>query len=330
MITEANAFRRALMRWFRVYGRGLPWRHDADPYRVLVSEFMLQQTTVAAVVPYFRRWMGEFPTVAILATAPEARVLKMWEGLGYYSRARNLRAAARRIVEDFGGRVPDEYEALRSLPGVGPYTASAVLAFAFDRCVPVIDANIQRVIARLMNFTDPVDSARSRKAIESAARAMLPARSGAAHTAALMDLGSLVCRAGVPVCASCPVRRFCKAVDPSCIPVKRRKAEVIREVDVRGFSMSRGNLRLVRSEGPRWRGLWTLPKVRPAGRLLAETDYTVTRHRIRLEVYAVRPERGWGAFSTASLPAMPSPHRRAVEQILAASQGGEILSAMSR
>lgn len=318
------------MRWFRVHGRDLPWRRDADPYAVFVSEFMLQQTTVAAVGPYFRRWMSEFPTLASLAMASEARVLKMWEGLGYYSRARNLRAAALRIVEDFDGRIPGGYEALRSLPGVGPYTASAVLAFAFDRCVPVIDANIQRLLARLMNLTERVDTARSRTAIEQAARSILPAKGGAAHVAALMDLGSLVCRAGVPGCASCPVRRFCRAVDPARIPVKRRKAGVIHEVDVRGFSMTRGRLGLVRSRGPRWRGLWTLPEVRPAGPLLAEMDYAVTRHKVRLEIYAVRPERGWEAFSTASLPAMPSPHRKAVEQILAASQGGEIVSAMRR
>jgi len=312
MISEANEYRRALNKWFRKNGRELPWRSDARPYGVLVSEFMLQQTTVAAVKPYFERWMAEFPNLPSLASASEARVLKLWEGLGYYSRARNLHRAAQAIVERHGGEVPSDPEALRALPGVGPYTAAAVQAFAFDRPVAVIDANIQRVIARLVNFREAVDTASARRFLEETATSLLPKTGGAAHAAALMDLGATICRSGVPDCGRCPVRRFCAAVEPAGIPVKRRKADVINESDVRAFAVSRGKLFLVESSGPRWKGLWMLPLIERSGVAVAEFDYVVTRHRIHLEVFASRPRREWTPFPISTLPAMPSPHGKAV------------------
>jgi A/G-specific adenine glycosylase len=151
--------RRKLHRWFKRNGRDLPWRRTRDPYAVMVSEFMLQQTTVTAVIPYFERWLARFPTLESLADAGEEDVLALWQGLGYYSRARNLRRAAIAVVEDGRGEVPRSALELRRLPGVGDYTASAIASFAFDAVEPVIDANVTRLLARLRNWQKPVDDA---------------------------------------------------------------------------------------------------------------------------------------------------------------------------
>ena len=157
---EKKEFRQHLRAWFRRHGRDLPWRRTRDPYAILVSEMMLQQTTVAAVVPYFERWMKRFPSVEKLAAAGESEVLTLWQGLGYYRRARNLHASAKKIDGDWSGKFPQDYEGLRALPGIGDYTAQAVRAFAYDEAVPVLDANVIRVVARLFDLGTPVDTAK--------------------------------------------------------------------------------------------------------------------------------------------------------------------------
>jgi len=314
---ERGKFHRSLHAWFRKNGRDLPWRRTRDPYAILVSEFMLQQTTVVAVVPFFERWMRAFPNVASLAMASEEQVLKLWEGLGYYSRARNLLKAAREIVASHGGTIPEEPRCLTELPGIGSYTASAVAAFAFDRCVPVLDANIIRVIARLVNFQKPVTNAAGKNFLEQAARSLLPERGGRLHASALMELGALICKAGLPACESCPVRKFCRAEFPEKIPLKAGRKMVIHERDLRVFARRNGRVFLVPSEGPRWKGLWLLPPAFTGGKVLFELSYTLTRHRIRLEVSASRPRAGWKSFSPAGLPPMPTPHRLALTALLA-------------
>ena len=309
------AFRRALGGWFREHGRKLPWRGAGDPYSVMVSEFMLQQTTVAAVIPYFARWMNRFPDIRSLAAADEETVLKMWEGLGYYSRARNLHRAARKIMEE-GGKIPHEVTELRRLPGVGPYTSAAIAAFAFDACVPVLDANIIRVVARLFNYGKPANSAEGKLFLERAAHSLLPRRGGCAHASALMDLGATICRSGKPDCPSCPARKFCSATHPEAIPCKPARPRVIAETECRAFATKGHAIYLVRSEGPRWKGLWTLPLGAPSEVPIVVLTYSITRHRVRLEVARARPQGGWTSFSTEALPPMPSPHRRALLQIL--------------
>ena len=154
-----RAFRSALQRWFAVHGRDLPWRHTRDPYAILVSEFMLQQTQVATVLPYYHRWLARFPDLAALARADESDVLHAWQGLGYYTRARNLQRAAQSAMENTGGELPDAPERLTQLPGIGRYTAGAIASFAFDRPEPIVDANIARVLARLTNWETPIDTA---------------------------------------------------------------------------------------------------------------------------------------------------------------------------
>lgn len=313
----AADFNKALQKWFRVHGRVLPWRSNPSPYAVLVSEFMLQQTTVAAVQPYFRRWMKRFPDVASLAAAPEEEVMKHWEGLGYYSRARNLHRAAKAIVAQFGGSIPGDIDLLRALPGVGPYTASAIVAFAFDKPVPVLDANIQRVIARLFDFQENISTASGKRFLDQAASSLLPKKGGRLHASALMDLGATLCRAGEPDCAPCPVKAFCRATNPSLLPVKPAKKTITQLEDWRAVSMRKGGIFLIPSPGPTWKGLWLLPPGEPSSEPLAEISYAITRYKVQLRLVQAEPIAGWQAFSLQNLPPMPSPHRRAIEAVLA-------------
>lgn len=317
MISNPGKFHRSLHGWFARHGRDLPWRLNRDPYAVLVSEFMLQQTTVVAVIPFYERWMKRFPDIVSLAGSDEEDVLKLWEGLGYYSRARNLRRAAGEIVARHGGVIPDQLAELLRLPGIGPYTASAVAAFAFDRCVPVLDANIIRVVARLFDFRKSVADARGKQFLEKSARSLLPKRGGYVHSSALMELGATVCKSGKPACPSCPVKAFCLAGRPEKIPFKAPRKMMIRERDLRVFARAKGRVCLVPSPGPRWKGLWLLPPATQEGKILLKLAYVVTRHHIRMEVSRARPRASWKSFDPARLPPMPTPHRRALARLLA-------------
>ena len=310
--------RRKLGLWFKRHGRILPWRQTRDPYAIMVSEFMLQQTTVAAVTPYFARWMERFPTVAVLAAAEEREVFALWQGLGYYSRARTLHRAARAVMEQHQGKIPRKAETLRDLPGVGGYTSAAIAAFAFDAVEPVIDANIARVLARLKNWGHPIDDARGTGFLQTAATGLLPEKGGRLHNSALMELGALICTARNPRCPDCPVRQACRAVDPGSLPVKRarQKTEDLREF--RGFIFHRGKLWLEESAGPRWKGLWLLPAVQPEGRKSDHIEiHPITRFRVTMELFS-GPRRNLRltGFSPTDLPPMPSPHRRAVAAML--------------
>lgn len=203
-------FSRALRAWFRTHGRPLPWRATRDPYRVLVSEAMLQQTQVARVMGYYDRFLSRFPTIERLAAARPAQVREQWDGLGYYARARNLHALARRVAGT--GGLPSEPEALRRLPGIGPYTAGAVSSFAFERRAALVDTNVARVLRRAFAPRTTGATAAGRARLWSIAQAILP-RTGRAtwtHNQALMELGALVCTARVAHCGRCPVRSFCR------------------------------------------------------------------------------------------------------------------------
>lgn len=205
---RATEFSRALRTWFRRHGRDLPWRHTRDPYRVLVSEAMLQQTQVSRVVDYYDRFLTRFPTLDALAKAPPARVRDAWEGLGYYARVRNLHALSRQVRE-----LPAEPAALRALPGIGPYTAGAVASFAFEKRAALVDTNVARVLRRVFAPRADFTSSRGQKRLWSIATAVLP-RTGRAtwtHNQAIMELGALVCTARVARCGLCPVAGLCKS-----------------------------------------------------------------------------------------------------------------------
>lgn len=203
---------RRLLDWYARHARSLPWRkQNADPYAVWVSESMLQQTRVETVIPYYERWMARFPTLEALAAAGEQDVLQAWEGLGYYSRARNLRRAAQQVMERFAGRLPAERAALESLPGVGRYTAGAIASIAFGLDEPALDGNIRRVYARLFDLSMPVRSAEGEKCLWQLAAECLPAGRAGDYNQALMDLGATVCTPHDPACLLCPLKELCKA-----------------------------------------------------------------------------------------------------------------------
>jgi A/G-specific adenine glycosylase len=315
--------RQKLAFWFKRHGRNLPWRRTRDPYAIMVSEFMLQQTTVAAVIPYFERWMARFPTVRALADADEQAVLTLWQGLGYYSRARNLHAAARAVVQRPGGKVPASVDDLRSLPGVGEYTAAAVAAFAFDAVEPVVDANIARVLARLKNWPKAVGDAAGKIFLRDAAMALLPKSGGRLHNSALMELGALICVARKPQCGDCPVNDECLARRPELIPVRRVRKAVEEVGDTRMFVFHRGKIWLEPSEGPRWRGMWVLPgMVNSSGEPAHVEIYPITRFRVTMEVFSgSRKGTKMSGFPPEDLPPMPSPHRRAVAAMLRKRHG---------
>src|SRR5687768_16089198 len=218
MMGLAPTFARRLLRWYDKCRRDLPWRPDpaagrprVDPYHVLVSEAMLQQTQVATVVPYFNRFIARFPTLADLAGADEQEVLRLWQGLGYYSRARNLQAAARKVVAEYGGELPRERDRLLTLPGVGRYTAGAVASIAFDRRAPILDGNVIRVLCRIDKIqSDPRDRS-TQDLLWRRAEEVLPARRAGAFNSALMELGATVCTPRSPQCLLCPVREHCEA-----------------------------------------------------------------------------------------------------------------------
>ncbi len=306
----------ALLAWFAATRRDLPWRRDRDAYRVWISEAMLQQTRVEAVLPYFERFIARFPTVAELAAAPLEEVLAAWSGLGYYRRARSLHEAARTIVERHGGVFPSSSEALLALPGIGPYTAGAVASIAFDQPEPLVDGNVARVLSRLFAIDTPQESAAFRAATWGHARllvAELGGRGAGDWNQALMELGALVCVPREPRCLACPVRAHCRAharglVDELPLP-KRRSAAI--EVELHVALVRSGDGWLVgRRSGGRMEGLWELPTIEPAGaRLLAEADWpraprggpalavgdelgsvahSITRHRIRARVFQGR------------------------------------------
>src|SRR4051794_31592807 len=203
--------RLGLVSWYARGHRNLPWREDRDPYRIFVSETMLVQTTVAAVLPYFERFLARFPDVRALAEADEAEVLKVWEGLGYYRRARQLHAAARAIVDAHGGAFPDDPEAIRALPGVGRYIAGAILSFAFDRPAPIVEANTQRVLARWLAWRQDLKASASQARLWRAAERLVPATGAGRFNHAFMELGALVCTPRTPLCLVCPVVAECRA-----------------------------------------------------------------------------------------------------------------------
>jgi A/G-specific adenine glycosylase len=208
---DPKRIRRALTGWYDLHRRNLPWRDTQDPYAIWISEIMLQQTRVETVVPYFLRFLASFPNAETLARAPLGEVLKVWENLGYYTRVQNLHKAAGEIVERFGGRIPDRWEELLGLPGIGRYTAGAILSIAFGRDVPAVDGNVRRVISRLFAIEESVDDTAVRKRIEERVGILVPKRNPGRFNQALMELGAVCCTPKTPDCPACPLQDGCRA-----------------------------------------------------------------------------------------------------------------------
>lgn len=257
---------RRLLAWFDRHARPLPWRESRDPYRIWLSEVMLQQTRVATVIGYFERFLAALPTVADLAAADEQQVLRLWEGLGYYRRARQLHAAARKICQEHAGQFPRDPQAVRNLPGVGRYTAGAVLSIAFDAREPILEANTIRVLSRLLAYRGDPRSAEGQRQLWQAAADWLPLKRAGAFNQALMELGSEVCTPREPRCGQCPVARLCPtnaAGLQAVIPAAARKQQ-FEAVHQAALVVRRAGGRILlvqRAEKERWAGLWDFPRI---------------------------------------------------------------------
>ena len=334
-LEDPKGFRDALVRWFSEEGKDYPWRRTQDPYEILVSEVMLQQTQIATVLGkgYYTRFLETFPNVAALAAAGDAALLKAWEGLGYYRRVRMLRDTARAVIEEHEGNFPKEEAELMKLPGVGRYTTGALRAFAFGVPAVLVDGNVARVLARLMDFSEPIDDGSGLKRIWTWAGQLADAKQPRSYHAALMELGQTRCRPGVPDCLSCPLARFCKSREPAALPVKGKKT-AITDVEEHALWLRdpEGRILLHQGSGNRRTGLWQLP-VRKAGELdshpiLAEHRYGITRYRVTLKVHDAgiararfKPAEGdcWVEAESIHSLAMAAPFRKVVERLLADS-----------
>jgi A/G-specific adenine glycosylase len=277
VLSSATGMRPALIRWYKRAKRDLPWRRTRDPYAIWISEIMLQQTRVAAVIPYYERFMAAFPDAQALAAAPESTVLAMWSGLGYYSRARNLQKAARQISS---AGFPRDFGSLRALAGIGDYTAAAISSIAFGLPHAVVDGNVRRVIVRLLNQNDA--------AVQQEADRLLDRADPGRWNQALMELGATICRPRDPVCDECPLTQYCGARSHGTqeeLPAKRVKPAPVRLE--RTLLMIRRGTRILLVPSPRVKGFWDLPEefagVR-VGKAIGEFRHTITHRRYRFQV----------------------------------------------
>jgi A/G-specific adenine glycosylase len=255
--------RRRLLAWFDCHRRDLPWRRSRNPYHIWVSEIMLQQTQVATVIAYFKRFLTTFPTVQALAAADEQEVLCHWEGLGYYRRARHLHQAAQKLVAHHGGSLPDDPEVWRHLPGIGRYTLGAILSQAFDRRLPIVEANSLRVLCRFFAIGESPQESATQKRLWQLATLLLPAKRVGDFNQALMELGALVCTPAAPVCSDCPLQSRCEAARQGIqqrLPL-RSYAAAIEDVHEVAVVVRRGTKVLIaqRPERGRWANLWEFP-----------------------------------------------------------------------
>jgi len=335
---DGKRFTTHLLDWYQANGRDLPWRRDPSPYAVWISEIMAQQTQMDRVVGYFKRWMDRFPDLATLARAREEEVLKAWEGLGYYSRARNIRRSAAILVREHGGVFPSDPAAIRALPGVGPYTAGAVASIAFGLPEPAVDANVLRVFARLLDLDSPVSEAPVRRTVEQTVRSLIPGGNPGDFNQALMELGALVC-ARRPGCAHCPVACHCLARAAGVAasrPVVRSRKGVTRIEMATGVLVHQGRV-LIQKRRPDdvWPGLWEFPggcveqgetprqalvrefceevelAVEPLEKLTVIT-YAYTRYRVTMHCYLCRyvgPREPRPVFNEAVAGGFVSPAR---------------------
>ena len=352
--SDIEKFRILLLDWYRSNKRDLPWRDSDDPYHVWVSEIMLQQTRADQMEAYFERFIRALPTIRDLASASEDEVLKLWEGLGYYARARNMHKAARRLLAERGGRLPDTYEELAGLPGIGPYTAAAVSSIAFDRDHPVLDGNVTRVLCRVLRREEDPRKAAVRTGLIAAGERLLPPGRAGDFNQAMMELGARLCTPARPRCGACPVSTLCRAraelEDPSALPRKAPGKEKPHYEVTAGLIRKEGKLLIARrpAEGMLG-GLWEFPggKQEPGESLeeclvreireeldivveveafLLSVDHVYSHFSITLHAFAARYRRGrpravgcsdWRWIDPLELDdyALPRADRRIIEHL---------------
>lgn len=287
-----------LLAWYRQAGRDLPWRRTTDPYAIWVSEIMLQQTRVAAVIPFYERFMARFPDVGALARAREATVLSLWSGLGYYRRARMLHAGAKIVARD---GMPDTATGLRALPGVGDYTAAAVASIAFGECSPVVDGNVERVVAR----HSAADCTKSETRAWMDAR--IPEDAPADFNQAVMELGAMICTPRSPKCVECPISDTCRGKSaPDRFPTPKKRTSIRIESKAVKLAARGGEVFLRRIEGSNvLNGMWDLPPSRGAGPVLGEVTHGILDRRYRISIYRGRATGAGRWFTPAQLARVP-------------------------
>ncbi len=259
-----KSYTERLLEWYRINKRSMPWRETKDPYKIWISEIMLQQTQVATVIEYYKRFIGRFPSVESLAAASEDEVFKLWEGLGYYSRARNLMKCAALVKAEFDCRFPQEFKKLKSLPGIGPYTAGALMSIAFNRPFPAVDGNVMRVIARHDHVAADISQPKSKKIFEQIVEKRIP-KDASSFNQALMELGALICLPRNPHCEACPVASTCWAFENQVqheLPVKSKKIKQKKEKMAFLWIETEGKIMMEKTDSAGLlSGLWTLPRL---------------------------------------------------------------------
>ncbi len=326
-----QAFRLDLVAWYQRHQRQLPWRKTKDPYAITVSEFMLQQTQVATVIPYYERWLRQFPDWAALATSSEEEVIKAWEGLGYYRRVRTLRKLAQTVVELPEKELPSSLEELQALPGIGPYTSRAIGSISLGLWGAVLDGNVMRVLARVFNLEGDIAKPSTVKMMQALADELAPPQpeSCGDYNQAIMELGALICTPRSPQCLLCPLQPVCQAPEPEALPVKTRvKTEEIAETVAILTREVRGRQRwwLERPpEGQRLDALWRFPHFEQASmtttqaKPLAKLTYGITKYRVRLSVVEAQwskkaptpgERQGWKSAEEIEQLALASAHRK--------------------
>jgi len=337
-IKHKKAFQNALLRWFSSEGKDYPWRRTQNPWEILVSEVMLQQTLVKTVLNFYEPFLARFPSPLELAQASEAEILSAWEGLGYYRRVRNLQKAAKAICQHHSGVLPREHDTILSLPGIGAYTAGAISSFAYNDSQAIVDANVARVFARLFNYQERIDTTTGNKQLWSWARALVHPTAAREYNSALMELGQTYCSLKAPNCQNCPVQQFCSTPAPEQLPKKKPKRSTILLDQFCIFAYRRDGERpqillMQEASGQRREGMWKLPERKyeelQALPLLYQSNYAITHHKVTLYIYLVESEskpgpllhshntnEAWFHLDELSSIPMPSPFRKAINHLL--------------
>jgi A/G-specific adenine glycosylase len=321
-----------LAAWYAKAKRDLPWRRTTEPYAITISEVMLQQTQVVTVIPYYQRWLKLFPDWETLASAGEHEVIKAWEGLGYYRRARNLQALAK-AVASAGGAMPRSAEGLRALPGIGPYTAAAVGSIAFGLPLAVLDGNVMRVLTRVLALPDDISRPQTRAKLQVVADQFLDRRDPSTHNQALMELGATVCLPRKPLCLICPLRNECRGrYYAEDFPVKSRVAQVKRAETVAILKKGGSFYCEQAPEGKPWHGLWRFPDFDPArmkrGEGIARIKYGITKFSVTMQAVSAKwksraPARGrYLSIGEMRAFAFAAPHRKLAETFTKSIRSG--------
>lgn len=309
-IIKRNQLSATVINWQRQHGRhNLPWQLQQDPYHVLVSEIMLQQTQVATVIPYFERWLQQLPSVSALADASEDQVMALWQGLGYYSRARNLQRAAREVCASYNGKIPDTPAELQAIPGIGPYTAGAITAFAFDKPAAIVDGNVARLFCRLFGIAEPLSAAATKKLLWALAEYYTPQSDNRIYAQGLLDLGATVCKPRTPDCQVCPLQSHCIAYQTDRtaeLPLKKPRATLpSRKGNFLLSITDAGVLLEQRSASGIWPRLWSLPEIAgevpDSAELHGEFKHTFSHYKLLASVWsASRAEAESGHLTAIS------------------------------